>query len=51
MKVVIRSPSLPLLVLWIVLDLPVSKTRWKAGHVPEGKRNGEQRADALSPQR
>ena len=47
MKVIIRSPAMPLLVLGIILDVPVSRARPKAGHDPQRKRDEEQRADTL----
>jgi len=35
MKVIVRSPALPLLVLGILFDVPVSRAKPKAGHDPK----------------
>ena len=44
MKVILRSPALPLLVLGILLKLPVSKVRSRAGR--EARSSSEQKAQA-----
>ena len=41
MKVILRSPALPLLVLGIVFKLPVSRVRPKAGPDPRSQTGSE----------